>query len=88
MIVFSNDMAILERFERIRDSSYNGTSHFQVFPTLVELAGYSAGWVRDHYGPSLSEIPDTAPEFFVGDLHGRGSVRRWVPIMPEVPQSE
>ncbi len=88
MIVFSNDMAILERFERIRDSSYNGTSHFQVFPTLVELAGYSAGWVRDHYGPSLSEIPDTAPEFFVGDLHGRGSVRRRVPIMPEVPQSE
>ena len=82
MIVFSSEMAILDRFETIRASSQNRTNHFQVFPTLIELAGYSEGWVKYYYGPSLFDRPDSAPEFFVGDLHGRGSVRRWVSILP------
>jgi len=88
MIVFSSDMAILERFEAIRASSHNKTNHFQIFPTLLELAGYSDRWVKGYYGPSLADLPDTAPEFFVGDLHGRGAVRRWVSILPAAPRSK
>jgi hypothetical protein len=86
MMVFSSEMAILDRFETIRASSQNRTNHFQVFPTLIELAGYSEGWVKYYYGPSLFDRPDSAPEFFVGDLHGRGSVRHWVSILPTAPR--
>ena len=80
MMVFSNDKEILGRFKAVQVASYDKTSHFQVFPTLIQLAGYPESWVRSHYGPSLSEPPGTLPEFFVGDIHGRGSVRRWVSI--------
>ncbi|MEJ2451961.1 MAG: sulfatase-like hydrolase/transferase, partial [Gammaproteobacteria bacterium] len=82
MMVFSNDSAILERFKAARATSFNKTSHFQVFPTLLRLAGYKEPWVRSHYGASLRESPGSLPEFFVGDLHGRGSVRHWDSIYP------
>jgi glucan phosphoethanolaminetransferase (alkaline phosphatase superfamily) len=88
MLVFSNDAAIVERFKKAQDTSYDKTSHYQVFPTLLRLAGYKGSWVRSQYGASLSEPPGTLPEFFVGDLHGRGSVRQWVSILPTKTESD
>ena len=82
MMVFSNDAEILERFTAVQMINYNRTNHFQIFPTLIRLAGYKDSWVRSHYGATLSELPSTLPEFFVGDVHGRGSVRQWVSIFP------
>jgi glucan phosphoethanolaminetransferase (alkaline phosphatase superfamily) len=77
MMVFSSDAAVLNSYRAAQETGYNKTSHFQIFPTLLGLAGYQESWVMRHYGPSLSEPPSTSPEFFVGDLHGRGSVRQW-----------
>lgn len=88
MMVFSNDAAILERFKAVQAASYDKVSHFQIFPTLLRLAGYKEPWVRIHYGSSLSEPPTTSPEFFVGDLHGRGSVRQWVSIFSTDSESD
>jgi len=82
MMVFSNSEAILEKFQAAQETSFNKTSHFQIFPTLVRLAGYQGSWVKSHYGASLSEPSGTLPEFFVGDLHGRGSIRQWISINP------
>ncbi len=82
MMVFSNVPEILERFKAAQVASYDKTSHFQIFPTLLGLAGYEEPWVKSRYGVSLGEPPDTSPEFFVGDLHGRGSVREWISIFP------
>jgi glucan phosphoethanolaminetransferase (alkaline phosphatase superfamily) len=82
MMVFSNDEVILNSYKAVEETGYNRTSHFQIFPTLLGLAGYQESWVRRHYGNSLSEPPSTSPEFFVGDLHGRGSVRQWDTIFP------
>lgn len=86
MMVFSNDGKFLDKLKAVQATSYDKTDHFQIFPTLIELAGYNASWVRNHYGASLSEPPDSAPEFFVGDIHGRGSVRHWVSIFPAKTQ--
>ena len=88
MVVFSNDAVILERLKSVKVMSYNKTSHFQAFPTLIILAGYNEAWVRNHYGASLGEPPGTLPEFYVGDVHGRGSVRQWVSIFPAEYESE
>ena len=82
MMVFSNDTATLDRLKASQQASYDKTSHFQVFPTIIRLAGYEEGWVGSHYGASLGEFPSALPEFFVGDAHGRGSVRQWVSIYP------
>lgn len=82
MMVFSNDPAILKQFKAVEATAYDKTSHFQIFPTIIRLAGYKPSWVRSHYGASLVEPPSTVPEFFAGDLHGRGSVRRWFSIFP------
>ena len=88
MIVFSNDAVILERYKAVQINSYDKTNHFQIFPTLLRLAGYEDSWVRSRYGASLSELPSTLPEFFVGDIHGRGSVRQWVSIFPIEPEKD
>jgi glucan phosphoethanolaminetransferase (alkaline phosphatase superfamily) len=82
MIAFSNYAVILERLKAVQVTSHNKTSHFQIFPTLIRLAGYKDSWVRSHYGASLTEHPGTSPEFFVGDVHGRGSIRQWISIFP------
>lgn len=82
MMVFSNNPDLLDKFTAARKTSYNKTSHFQIFPTLIRLAGYEKPWVDNHYGPSLFDPSVTLPEFFVGDLHGRGSVRDWISISP------
>ena len=83
MVVFSNDMEALEKFKSLQTTNYNKTSHFQIFLTLLRLAGYKDAWFRSQYGASLSDSSDTLPEFFVGDLHGFGSVREWINIFPE-----
>jgi glucan phosphoethanolaminetransferase (alkaline phosphatase superfamily) len=88
MMVFSNDAAILKRYKAVQVTSYDKTSHFQIFPTLLRLVGYKDSWVRRQYGASLSEPPATLPEFFVGDLHGRGSVRQWDSIFPTETESD
>ncbi|MEJ2181206.1 MAG: sulfatase-like hydrolase/transferase [Gammaproteobacteria bacterium] len=88
MMVFSNDAVILERLKAVQVTSYDNTSHFQIYPTLIKLAGYEESWIKNHYGASLSELPGTLPEFFVGDLHGRGSVRQWVSIFPSDTESD
>lgn len=80
MMVFTNAPEILERFKAAQVTGHDKTSHFQVFPTLLQLAGYNESWVRSHYGVSLDDPPGTSPDFFQGDLHGRGSVRSWVSI--------
>lgn len=82
MMVFSNDAGALDRFKAAQATGRDRTSHFQVFPTLLELAGYRRTWVKGHYGASLSDPPGTPAEFFVGDAFGRGSVRKWIRILP------
>lgn len=88
MIIFANDEDILKTFKASQTSGFDKTSQFQVFPTLLGLAGYKDSWIRSHYGASLSEPPTILPEFFVGDLHGRGSIRQWVSIFPTKAESE
>jgi len=48
MIVFSSDAENLERFKAVQVISFNKTGHFQIFPTLIRLAGYNDAWVRSH----------------------------------------
>lgn len=88
MIIFANDEDILKTFKASQTSGFDKTSQFQVFPTLLGLAGYKDSWIRSHYGASLSEPPTILPEFFVGDLHGRGSIRQWVSIFPTKAERE
>ena len=88
MIIFSNDEAILEELKVVQVTSYDKTNHFQIFSSLLRFAGYNGSWGRTHYGASLSDSPGTLPEFFVGDLHGRGSVRQWVSIYPTEAESD
>lgn len=88
MIIFANDEDILKAFKASQTSGFDKTSQFQVFPTLLGLAGYKDSWIRSHYGASLTEPPTILPEFFVGDLHGRGSIRQWVSIFPTKAESE
>ncbi|MBC3540395.1 sulfatase-like hydrolase/transferase [Rufibacter sediminis] len=51
-----------------------GYSHDHIFPTLLQLQGYSPAWVRQHYGASLLDSlgPSSQRYFLAGDIFGRG----------------
>ena len=57
--------------------SFNRSTHFDIFPTLLIAMGYDRGAVTDRYGPSLLEPIASRPRQFVtGDVIGRDA-RRW-----------
>ena len=80
MIVFSDHEDFLKPFQDIKQEVYNRTSHFQMFPTMLIAMGFERDWVYRRYGPSLLHLPHQSPQFFIGDIHGRGSEGRWVSI--------
>jgi len=57
--------------------SFNGATHFDIFPTLLVAMGYEASAVTARYGPTLLDIPAARRRQFVtGDVIGRDA-RRW-----------
>jgi hypothetical protein len=55
------------QFRAAAERAFDRASHFEVFPTLLELMGYSRDWVERVYGPSLLDVPrDRTREFLLG----------------------
>lgn len=60
---------LLANFKAAASRSFNNASHFEIFPTLLELEGYSSSWVETMYGPGLLSVPsDRKRAFLVGDF--------------------
>jgi glucan phosphoethanolaminetransferase (alkaline phosphatase superfamily) len=64
--------------------SFNRVSHFHIFPTILELMGYSQSWIESQYGPSLLQVPsDGRRAFLVGNIESKSAV--WVDVDKSVP---
>jgi lipid A ethanolaminephosphotransferase len=55
-------------------SLMNRASAFEIFPSLLQLAGYDYGQIREHYEPSIFDggAPRTPRHFVSGNLFGIG----------------
>jgi lipid A ethanolaminephosphotransferase len=57
----------------------NRATHFEVFPSLLEMMGYSRGWVESQYGATLLSFrPERPRRFLLGTFSSPAS--RWVNV--------
>ena len=66
-----------------------GASQFELFATLLTLAGYDEGQVRERFGASLfaPDRPDAPRRFWSGSLFGADDSGAWNAYAPPVPQN-
>lgn len=80
MLVWTDSPLLHARFQQAARLNWNASSHFQVFPTLLQLFGYDSQDVKDTYWYSLFEKPPGLPGFASGSILGRfGTKPTWNP---------
>jgi lipid A ethanolaminephosphotransferase len=57
-------------FEQTLAPNFGQVSHFNIFPTLLQLMGYRAEAVSERYGPTLFEHPHSERAFSYGNVLG------------------
>lgn len=70
MLFLSGIDTLRRRFARGAEININKTSHFAIFPTLIELFGYDREILGRNYGASLLGKINAPQEFVSGDLFG------------------
>lgn len=76
-----------DQFAREARRAHNRASHFEVFPTLLELMGYSRDWVATAYGPGLLNVPVGRKRgFLMGTFFHSGAI--WLNAEPNVGSSQ
>jgi glucan phosphoethanolaminetransferase (alkaline phosphatase superfamily) len=72
LFVATGSPSLRARFKTAAKRAYNSATHFEIFPTLLEVLGYSKAWIQTKYGPSLLDVPlDRQPSFVLGGFTGR-----------------
>jgi hypothetical protein len=75
LFVITGSRQLAPRFEAEARRAFNRADHFEIFPTLLELMGYSSDWVEEHYGPGLLDVPtDRRRGFLVGSVNNPRAV--------------
>ncbi len=70
MFAMTGNEALRARFAANRSENVNRTSHFAIFPTVIELFGYAPGALGAAYGGSLFDRVETPTRFTSGDIFG------------------
>jgi hypothetical protein len=69
-------------FQSAATRASNRASHFEIFPTLLQLMGYSKAWVENVYGRSLLDVPiEQRRGFLLGTFNQQGS--SWINVDAE-----
>lgn len=71
LLVWTGNAALHERFQQSATMNVGAASHFEVFPTVLELFGYDPDSVRSRYHQSLFERIDTPMGFISGPVTNR-----------------
>jgi arylsulfatase A-like enzyme len=67
--------------------AFNRAHHFDIFPTLLGMMGYSSQWAAAHYGSSLQNVPiDRERVGLLGTFFSPGA--RWIAIDGNVGKSD
>ena len=79
MLAVSGDPALLERFREAAEWNRDRVTHFEIFPTLLELFGFDPSQVSAAYGPGLVDRLEQRPRSFsFGPILGvPGAEIRW-----------
>jgi len=65
LVVATGNRRLAAEFAQTAGRRFNRSSHFEIFPTLLDLMGYDQQFVRSHYGPALVGALPVAPRKFL-----------------------
>ncbi len=81
LVVFTDEPRLRTQFHAAAELNHNQASHFNIFPTLLQLLGFETAAVRRTYGPGLRETIDDELAFTTGGMiPGIGSRPKWVAV--------
>ena len=86
LFVMAGDTDLLETFDKAAQLNFNKASHFNIFPTLLTVLGYSKPALAESYGPSLFDIIEERRAFASGFIFDRAGDWTWTPI-PETAKA-
>lgn len=67
MFAMTNVQPIRQAIEAALPFSFNRTTHFELFPTLLTWMGYESDWITENYGRSILDTSQRPPrKFFIG----------------------
>jgi glucan phosphoethanolaminetransferase (alkaline phosphatase superfamily) len=79
LFVVASSPVLRKTFQTEAKRAFNRASHFEIFPTLLELMGYSKAWVTATYGPGLMDVPIQRKRgFLMGTVFHPGTV--WIEV--------
>jgi arylsulfatase A-like enzyme len=71
LLVTSEDRKLKRRFEEAALVNRDRATHFEIFPTLLELFGFDPAEIGVHYGPGLLQsLPERSRAFTYGPVVG------------------
>lgn len=68
LLVATENQKLREVFKKAAANSFNQMSHFQIFPTLLDLMGYEKKWIAATFGSDLLSAPPETRRFISGDI--------------------
>lgn len=69
LIAITENKKLKRAFTESAKRAFNRMTHFQIFPTLLELMGYEKQWVESRYGNGLLSAPPRKRGFRNGSLY-------------------
>ena len=85
LLVMTGNRPLFEKFKEAAAKNNNRANHFQIFPTILELFGFSPAEIKDKYYMTLF---DSVPErlgFTSGAIFGRfGKPPKWTPFPKDI----
>ena len=86
LLVLTGDTDLSQRFADAAKTNRDRTTHYHIFPTLLQLLAFDAEAVRARYGPGLLDpIPPAVRRFSYGPIVSyRGRTKTWREVPSDV----
>ena len=86
LFIMAEDTDVLGAFDKAAQQNFNKASHFNIFPTLLTVMGYSKPTIREKYGPSLFDKIEEPRAFASGFIFDRSNDWTWT-ALPETAKA-
>jgi glucan phosphoethanolaminetransferase (alkaline phosphatase superfamily) len=87
LLVLTGNHPLFEKFKGAAVKNRNRANHFQIFPTILELFGFSPAEIKEKYYVTLFDSMPERLGFTSGAIFGRfGKTPKWTPLPEDITQ--
>jgi hypothetical protein len=85
LLVMTGNRPLFEKFKEAAEINKNRANHFQIFPTILELFGFSPAEIKESYYVTLFDRVPERLGFTSGAVFGRfGKTPKWTPLPEDI----